>query len=552
MLVQLNVKDFALIERVSIEPDSGFNVLTGETGAGKSIIIDAVSLLLGGRANTKDIRIGCEKARVEGVFRLENQSPVYALLEEAGLEAEEDLVILQREILLNGKNVCRINDRTVTLATFRSVGQGLINIYGQHDFQTISNRERQIDLLDSMGDAVFQTRKSELEECYRELLQTRRKKQEVETVLKEQQEKKEFLLFKQKELRDLNLQEGEEELLERELSVMDNFEKIQSATGNAYRNLYGDNTSVYALLTEAADYLEQIKAYDGELNKLAEQIREMQYLAEDYGRSLSAYEEKMDFDEEKRNRMNERKYILDRAKRKYQCSIEELISQRNRIDAELDQLEHGDEELEQLNDVFRQQKARYLSIAEDLRTTRKILAEELTEGLLRELKDLAMENTRFEVRFTPCNATSRGMDQIEFFLSANPGQPLRELREIASGGEMSRIMLAFKTVLAEKEQIGTLIFDEIDTGIGGNILGNVAEKIKSVAEHAQVICVTHAPILAAVAHRHFRIQKEIHDDSTATRIIPLGGEDEIRELARMLGGEEEFRLEHARTLKERA
>ena len=552
MLVRLRVKDFALIHQIELELDQHFNVLTGETGAGKSIIIDAVSLLLGARANSKDIRIGCDKAIVEGTFAVEPVDEIDAQLAEYGYALDEEReLILYREMSSNGKNICRINDRTVTLATFRQIGQLLINIYGQHDFQAISNKEHHLSLLDALGDNTFIQTKQQMAEAYRALMQIAKQRSALEDAMKERNERLEFLQFKLHELDELHLLPGEFEALEEELAVLDNFEKIASVAEFAHQALYEDRKSVYALLTAVVDRLNTVQQYDKQFAEMASELQNMLYIAEDYGLTLSGYGSKMEFDEEKRDRLNSRKYTLDKAVRKYHMSIDELIAEHEKLSAEAAQLQNAEIEIEELNEQYLQKKRAYEAIARNVREMRKALAADLEQKLLHELAQLSMEHTRFAVQFGEKQATVQGMDDVEFYMSANPGQPLRSLSEIASGGEMSRIMLAFKTVLAQNEHIGTLIFDEIDTGIGGNIVVKVAEKLKLVSQYAQVICVTHSPQIAAKADLHLQIQKHTTEDSTITSVQALDGEASIYELARMLGGEEDYQLQHARELKSR-
>jgi DNA repair protein RecN (Recombination protein N) len=552
MLVRLRVKDFALIHQIELELDQHFNVLTGETGAGKSIIIDAVSLLLGARANSKDIRIGCDKAIVEGTFAVEPVDEIDAQLAEYGYTLDEDReLILYREMSSNGKNICRINDRTVTLATFRQIGQLLINIYGQHDFQAISNKEHHLSLLDALGDNTFIQTKQQMAEAYRALMQIAKQRSALEDAMKERNERLEFLQFKLHELDELHLVPGEFDALEEELAVLDNFEKIASVAEFAHQALYEDRKSVYALLTAVVDRLNTVQQYDKQFAEMASELQNMLYIAEDYGLTLSGYGSKMEFDEEKRDRLNSRKYTLDKAVRKYHMSIDELIAEREKLSAEAAQLQNAEIEIEELNEQYLQKKTAYEAIARNVREMRKALAADLEQKLLHELAQLSMEHTRFAVQFGEKQATAQGMDDVEFYMSANPGQPLRSLSEIASGGEMSRIMLAFKTVLAQNEHIGTLIFDEIDTGIGGNIVVKVAEKLKLVSQYAQVICVTHSPQIAAKADLHLQIQKHTTEDSNITSVQALDAEASIYELARMLGGEEDYQLQHARELKSR-
>ena len=451
----------------------------------------------------------------------------------------------------NGKNICRINDRSVTLSTFRQIGQLLINIYGQHDFQAISNKEHHLALLDALGDAAFVQKKQQMAEAYRALSQIMQKRNALEQSLKERGERLEFLQFKLHELQELHLQNGEFEALEQELAVLDNYEKIASVAEFAHQALYDDRKSVYAILTAVVEKLNSVQQYDKQFAEMAAELQNMLYLAEDYGMTLSGYGSKMDFDEEKRDCLNERKYTLDKAIRKYHLSIDELIEEQQKLQLEVNQLENVDTEIEELNRQYQAQRAIYEEIALQVRAMRKTMAEQLEYKLLQELAQLSMEHTRFAVHFADKHAGAQGMDEVEFYMSANPGQPLRALSEIASGGEMSRIMLAFKTVLAQNEHIGTLIFDEIDTGIGGNIVVKVAEKLKLVSRYAQVICVTHSPQIAAKADAHFQIQKHTTENETITTVQALDTESAIYELARMLGGEEDYQLQHARELKSR-
>lgn len=553
MLMRLMVKDFALIHQIQLEFDHRLNVLTGETGAGKSIIIDAVSLLLGARASSKDIRFGCSKAMVEGVFAVEQDPRLETLLRQLGYELEPDRqLILYRELTAGGKNVCRINDRTVTLSSFRQVGQQLVNIYGQHDFQAISNKEHHLEMLDSLGDDDFQRKKQALRAAYTELAQAQQRRSTLQQALRERQERLDFLRFKLRELEELQLQDGEEEALEQELAVLDNYEKISSVTEKASHALYGDRRSVYALLTVTVEAMQTISSYDKQLQEMTDSLQSMLYMAEDYGLTLSGYSGKLDYDAERRERLNERKYTLDKAKRKYNLSIGDLMAEQGRLQQEIGALEHADEELADLEQLCLDKQRQFEAIALEVRQVRQHLAQQLTEALLAQLAQLAMGHTRFAVQFADRPASAQGLDQVEFFMSANPGQPLRALSEIASGGEMSRIMLAFKTVLAQNENIGTLIFDEIDTGIGGNIVVKVGEKLAAVSEHAQVLCVTHSPQIAALADRHFQIRKTIAGEQTVTSVTALDEGDSIAELARMLGGEETFQLRHAEALKRAA
>lgn len=549
MLMQLTVRDFALIDKITLDFDERLNVLTGETGAGKSIIIDAVSLLLGARAKSDDVRIGCEKARIEGVFTLEEPA-IWAQLEELGLaDTGEDLLVLTREISAGGKNICRINNRVVTLANFKLVGQQLINIYGQHDFQAISNREQHIHLLDALGGKALRDLREALSGRYEALRTANRSLKNLRQTALERDERLKYLQYKLQELKDLHLSPGEDEKLAAELAVLENAEQIVDRTNRAYRLLYGAQASVFTQLEQAVRQLEAAVVYDGALAEMTESLRSMIYTVEDHAMTLGHYNDRIDFDPAHKERLDERQYALEKIKRQYNCTLEEILIQQKAIQAEIEELSNVEFELAQAQEEYRLQKASFMETAEQLSTLRHELAVEFEGQLMAQLKDLSMAQARFEVRFQSKNMERNGIDDVEFYLSANPGQPLKPLSQIASGGEMSRIMLAFKTILARHESVGTLIFDEIDTGIGGNILVKVAEKLAAVSTSAQVICVTHAPQIAALADQHFLITKNVIGGNTSTSIQVLDREGQIHELARMLGGEEGYQLQHAQALK---
>lgn len=551
MLIQLSVRDFALIDHITLDFDPQLNVLTGETGAGKSIIIDAVSLLLGARAKSDDVRIGSAKAVVEGVFTIESPA-LKPLLEQLGLwEADEDVLVLSREVSAAGKNVCRINNRIVTLTNFRLVGQQLINIYGQHDFQAISDRENHIQLLDSLGNEEFRQLMEVLNQRYEALRASNRALKKLRETALERDERLKFLQFKLQELKELQLSPGEDERLKAELAILDNAQQIVDRTQAAYQLLYGRQNAVHTQLDLVIRQLEAASAYDPSIAEILESLRSVGYIVEDHARTLSDYNDKIDFDPLYKERLDERQYTLEKIKKKYSKSIEELIEEQAAVAAEIEELNNVEFELTTAQEDYKQRKSAYLETANKLSDMRKNSALAFEKQLIAHLQDLSMPQAQFEVRFATKNMERNGTDDVEFYLSANPGQPLRPLSQIASGGEMSRIMLAFKTILVGHESVGTLIFDEIDTGIGGNILVMVADKLHKVSQSAQVICVTHAPQIAALAAKHFLITKRVTNGNTSTTIQALDDDGQIHELARMLGGEEAYQLQHARALKER-
>lgn len=551
MLIDLKVKDFALIENINIQFTPNFNVLSGETGAGKSIIIDAVSLLLGARAKSTDVRIGADKALIEGAFLLEKNKSLANSLSLLGMEevSLDEALVLSREVSANGKNICRINGRITTLNNFKTIAAQLVNIYGQHDYQEVSDKKNHLKLLDSLGDSAFQAQKAIVADEYKITHDIAKELKTVANKMKERGQRLEYLKFMVQELQGLDMQLGDEERFEAELAMYEKKEQIWQQTNIAYELLYANDNDIVGNLEKVCENLEAIADLDDRIKEAAQSLREAYYIAEDKAHIISAFaREQFDLVARKQE-LEEKLYNLGKLKRKYNMSFAELVNEKEKVTNELQMLGDLDITAEELKMQYAKAKKNYQISSEKLSMMRKNIAANLEKEMLVHLADLSMSKARFEVKFAAPIVSASGSDDVEFMFSANVGQPLRPLAEIASGGEMSRIMLAFKTILCRYEELDTMIFDEIDTGIGGNIAVKVAEKLKSVSQFAQVICVTHAPQIAALADSHYLIEKYNENERTVTTVKRLNSDEEIQELARMLGGTEDYHFQAARAMK---
>lgn len=552
MLIQLSVQDFALIDRIDIELDAKLNILTGETGAGKSIIIDAVSLLLGARAHSEFIREGKEKSIIEGTFIIPHEHPLEKKLNEYGYELDVDrLLILTREISRTGKNICRVNNRIVTLGVFKEIGNQLINIYGQHDFQALSNSEQHSFLLDNMGNEKFENLLKKVGQTYSEWRKYENEVNKLREQLKNKEQRLDLLRFQIDEIEKMNLVEDEEEEINKELAVLNNWERIISKTKESYELLYGNN-SAYDQISYVVNNIGEIEEFDPQLAEISNNLETVVYQIEDCARALANYGEDYNFDPDRKEYLQERKYALDKLKKKYGGSIKEIISLKKEMEEELYELENSEFQIEKIQAKVKEWEQKYLELALELSDLRKKYAAKLEKNITQQLVDLSMPHTKFKVKFTKTENTLRGIDKIEFLISPNPGEPLKPLAKIASGGEMSRIMLAFKVILADSDTITTLIFDEIDSGIGGHVVRNVGDKLYQVANTHQVICITHSPHIASLASKHFKITKKINKNKTSTQLTVLDESGRIAELARMLGNNDQVTFGHAQELRNKA
>lgn len=540
MLTGLDIKNIALIEQLNIEIDEGMTVLTGETGAGKSIIIDAVNQLLGARTNKTLVRYGTEKARVQGLFSV--NSDVCALLAEQGIEAEDEVAV-SREITADGKSVCRINGTMVTQNVLRDIGAYLINIHGQHDNQALLTPSRHIDFLDSYAKtdlSVF----SELYAKRKEILG------QLDVLTKNEQERIgriDLLRYQVEELTTAELRVGEAEELSEDKKIIENAEKIVGAVSEAYNALYEEN-SAYDSISVAASALSRISGIDGALDEIASKINDLQYVIEDCVHDLKGFADGVEYDENVLNDIEERLDLITKLRRKYGGSEEAALSYMKNAEAELLQLENADEAVSELSEELSKIDAQMKAAAEKLTKLRKEAASRLQSEIETTLAELSMPKVKFEIMLTPCEYNPKGADSVEFMISPNVGEPLKPLAQIASGGELSRVMLAIKSIVADG--VDTLIFDEIDTGVSGSAAQKIAKKLSALSKGKQVICVSHQPQLAAAADNHCMIKKREDGERTVTELHRLSAEERITELARIIDGDNitETAINHAKEM----
>ena len=537
MLAELHVENFGLMEAVRLNLGSGLTVFTGETGAGKSMLIDALGVLLGGRASAELIRHGETQARIEGVF--EDLAPEYLMrLEEAGYAVEEGQLFLYREINASGKNICRAQGRTIPLTLYRSLCEGLVDIHGQIDHLSLFRPETHRDLLDALGglqDDVGLVNGAA--KAYQAII---RKERELSISEEERQKREEILRYQIEEIDQVSPVPGEEEELTQEKKRLSNSERISGLISEAYITLYEGSAgklAVFDLLGQARKALQELSRLDEAFNVI-EQIESIYYAVDDLADQVRVYKDNLEFEPGRLDRIEERLIQLNRL-RKYGKILDEVMEKRRGMLQELDQITNVQEQYEAIHKEKKTAAKAYETYAEELSRKRHEIAERIEKGLMHELKDLSLEKSQFEVRFTPnIEPTSGGAEAIEFYFSANLGEPPKPLAKIASGGEMSRLMLALKSLLARVESVGTFIFDEVDSGVGGRTIHKVGEKLAKIAQNKQVFCITHAAQVAAFADIHFGIVKEVNAGRTLTRVELLSEAHRLEELARMLGGGE--------------
>ena len=570
MLNEIHIQNYAVIDDLTVEFHRGLNLLSGETGSGKSIVVDALGLALGGRSTADVIRTGCERATVTAVFRLPMHLALKRWLEDLGMEATDEAeIILRRVVHSNGRSRLLLNDQPVTLNAVSTLADLLVEVHGQNEQITLFSPDAQLELLDRfMGE-------DELARQVAELYETRRQiETELEGLNQNEQDRLrtiDLLSFQLKELEQAELEPGEDSRLEEEKHILAHREKIQSAVSTAYDALYEAESSACERVSVAAHALDELLAFDASMDSHVVALREAKTQLEDVALTLRDYVKNLDASPGRLEEVEDRLALLDRIKRKYGKPIEEAISYREQIRQQLSGLEHSDERRAKLARDLKQAVARYKDAAQQLSGKRRKAAERLEKLARKELAELSLEKTRFAVHFEllaaegPSAGGPKGIDSIEFQISPNPGEDLRPLGKIASGGELSRIMLALKTVLgSERLHPGingknrpnpTFIFDEVDTGIGGRVAESVGQRLKRLAQSSQVICVTHLAQIACFADHHYYVEKFERNGRSHTRVAQLDGERvRARELARMLSGSQvtDAVLKHAATMLKHA
>ncbi len=548
MLQRILIENIALIDKLDLELSPGFNVITGETGAGKSIIIDSVSLILGERASRELIRSGSSKSKVEAVFDISGCSEAREFLNGFEIEYFDDELIISREIYVSGKSVCRLNGIPVTVSALKDVTSYLIDIHGQHEHQSLLSTPAHIRYLDAYAGAGVSALKERVLKLYSEY---RRLRGELETGFLSEPERMrriDALNFRINEINSADLKEGEEEALQEEQSVLANAERIMDALCVCHELLSGDEASILSKARSAADALVGISEISPLYREAADRLSDAYYALEDVGYSVRDMQSSFEYDPKRLDEIGSRLYLIAGLKRKYGGGIRDILKFRDRDQEELERLTCADEARENMLNELKQCENDYNDAAGGLSGIRRSAAESLSGEVEGHLADLGLKNAQFSVSFeTKAELGPDGMDKVEFLLTANSKEPLKPLARVASGGEMSRIMLALKTIIAGSDNIPTLIFDEIDVGISGRISGMVGEKLVHAAADHQVLCVTHSPQIAAYADAHIVVEKQDTGDGAITSVRILTMDERKHEIARILGisSESESALRHA-------
>ena len=551
MLKSLEIKDYALIDHISVEFEKGLNIITGETGAGKSILIDAMSLVLGERASTEIVRKGAQKSFVEGVFNVENNKKVKLHLEENGIDYQPELII-RREISLKGSNRCFVNDSPVPLNLVKELGDLLVDLHGQHEHQSLLRTETHIDFLDEFAN------NHKLLENFRHFFKALKLKNDEINELKSKEEslreKKDIYSFQLKEIDSVNLTDNEDELIINELNVLENSEKLVELTEDVYSKLYDDENSVIELLGDIKHKINQLANIDNTFIESEVECNSALAILKELSASVLTYKSNIDIDPAKVEEKRERLGSINLLKKKYGGSIQKIIEYKERISKELNLAENFSTEISKIeNEISKLRKLAGVA-AENLSFERKKKALKIETEIKKVLTMLGIQSANFKVNFTLSNAeintgksveiknksyncTENGIDEVEFFISTNAGEDLKPLTKVASGGEISRIMLSLKTILAKSDKLPLLIFDEIDTGVSGRIAQKVGTALKDLATFHQIICITHLPQIAGMADYHYSVEKKQNENRSISVIKKLSMDQRINEIAKLLSGE---------------
>ncbi|GIN38319.1 MULTISPECIES: DNA repair protein RecN [Heyndrickxia] len=560
MLQELSIKNFAIIDELFLSIEKGLTVLTGETGAGKSIIIDAVHLLVGGRGSSEFVRHGEKKAEIEGLFILDDPThPCYERAREFGIDIEEGMIILHRDLSSAGKSVCRINGKLVTISILREIGSTLIDIHGQHEHQELMNESNHLRLLDQFGSQEIEQALNNYGILYKQYEQTLSKLKSLSENEQQMAHRLDLIQFQLREIQGANLQLNEDEELMEEKRKLSNFEKLFDSLKTSYGALQGEQKGI-DWVGLAMTQLEAAAEIEKDFSPILESVSNCFYILEDVARTIRNEYDSLEYSPERLNDIESRLNEINQLKRKYGGTVEDILEYSATIEEEIETIINRESHIEDLQKkLYQVQKDLFLE-AKQLHDLRKIWADQLTKAIHDELKHLYMDKTIFEVRFLQSadelkgnpNPPFRkdGLDIIEFYISTNPGEPLKPLNKVASGGELSRMMLALKTIFSKHQGITSIIFDEVDTGVSGRVAQAIAEKIYQVSEHSQVLCISHLPQVAAMADTHLFIMKETVDGRTRTLVRTLEHNEKIKEVGRMISGVEitDKTKEHAEEL----
>ena len=549
MLLEISIKNFAIIEAISLNFEKGMTVLTGETGAGKSIIIDAMNMMLGARATTDVIRHGAPKAEIEGLFSVENSHALQMIFDEQGIELGDEIII-RREILQNGRSVSRVNGQMVNLSVLRSIGQYLVDIHGQHDQEELMRPQLHIQMLDGFGDADF----LELKQAYQTNFDAYRKmRKQLLEIKKNQEEHKariEMLEFQMAEIESASLQPGEDLKLNQERDKLLNHKNIADTLTNAYTMLDNEEFSSLANVRSAMNDMESLEEYDVEYREISTSLSESYYVLEDVTKRLEDIIESLDFDGNRLMQIESRLDLIHAITRKYGGNVDDVLMYFAKITEEYNLLTGNNLSSDDMEAELKKLEVSLVDLATKLASARHNLAQQLEIEIQQGLKDLYMDKARFQVQFTKGKFTREGNESVEFYISTNPGEDFKPLVKVASGGELSRLMLAIKSAFSRKEGKTSIVFDEVDTGVSGRVAQAIAQKIHKIGQNGQVLAISHLPQVIAIADYQFFIEKISNDHSTVSTVRLLTVEERVEEVAKMLAGENvtEAALSQAREL----
>ena len=537
MLLEISIKNFAIIEEISLNFEKGMTVLTGETGAGKSIIIDAMNMMLGSRATTDVIRHGAPKAEIEGLFAVESNRHLTALFEEQGLEWTDELII-RREILQNGRSVSRINGQMVNLSVLKAVGQHLVDIHGQHDQEELMRPQLHITMLDEFGDAAFFQTKAAYRQTFEDYKRLRKQVVELQRNQQENKARIEMLEFQIAEIEAAALEVEEDVRLEQERQRLLNHKMIADTLTNAYTMLDAEEFSSLANVRSAMNDLESIEEYDPSYKELSSQLSETFYALEDITKRLEDVVDGLEFDGNRLMQVESRLDLIHSITRKYGGQVKDVLEYLAQITKEYSLLTGSDLSSEDLEKELKRLEKSLVTLAQDLSDQRHDLAQALENEIQQELADLYMDKARFQVRFSKAKFNREGNEAVEFYISTNPGEDFKPLVKVASGGELSRLMLAIKSAFSRKEGKTSIVFDEVDTGVSGRVAQAIAAKIHKIGQNGQVLAISHLPQVIAAADYQFYIEKISDEHSTVSTVRLLNREERIEEIAKMLAGED--------------
>ena len=537
MLQTLSIKQFAIIDELEIHFSDGLTVLSGETGSGKSIIIDAIGQLIGMRASSDFVRHGEKKAIIEGIFDIDNSKEAISVLNELDIDIDEDFLLVKREIFSSGKSICRINNQIVTLQDLRKVMQELLDIHGQHETQTLLKQKYHLKLLDDYAENQYSSVKEQYETTFNEYKEKKKELEELQSADQALLQRLDLMKFQFEELQEASLKEGEITQLESDIKRIQNSEKLSLALNNAHVPLT-DEHAITDRLYELSNHLQTIDdIIPGRFKKLKEDIDQFYYTLEDAKHELYDEMSNTEFDEQLLNELESRMNLLNNLKRKYGKNIDELITYQSKLENEIAKIENYEESTSQLKEEIDLLYEKVIKYGQSLSKERRIVARTLREHIVAEIQNLQMKEANLEISFQPLETpTIEGIEFVEFLISPNKGEPLKSLNKIASGGELSRIMLALKSIFVESRGQTAILFDEVDSGVSGQAAQKMAEKMRDIAKYIQVICISHLPQVASMSDHHLLISKMSKNDRTTTQVKELKKEDKIDEIARMISG----------------